>query len=295
MCSTLYFNDIPQFISTNPLTLLGLVFFVAGLAFKISLVPFHLWTADVYEGAPTSVTAFLSVVSKGAGVFALMLVLWKVFGVGANAAWYYVLWALAAITITVGNLFAIRQTDIKRFFAFSSISQAGYIALGLMSGTAQGMTATMYYILIYIVSNLAAFGVITAVENHSGKTSIAAYNGLYKTNPILSFVMMIAVFSLAGIPPFAGFFSKFFIFMATAQQGDYVLLFIALINTVVSLYYYLLIIRAMFISPQTDLSAGLVRTDGYNRLSMALCMTGILAFGIVSAVYNFLGGVSFGI
>jgi NADH-quinone oxidoreductase subunit N len=292
---TLYFSDMSAFLNSNPMTLLGLVFFTAGLAFKISLVPFHLWTADVYEGAPTSVTAYLSVVSKGAAAFALMVTLWKVFGAAMGEYWYYILWALAAVSITVGNLFALRQKDIKRFFAFSSISQAGYVALGLMSGTAQGMTATIYYVLIYIVSNLAAFGVIAAVENHIGKTSISAFNGLYKTNPVLSFVMMTAVFSLAGIPIFAGFFSKFFIFAAAVEKGAYVLVFIALLNTVVSLYYYLLIVRAMFINPQDEHSAGLVPTDGYNRLSMAICVTGILALGIVSAVHTFVGGGSWGI
>jgi NADH-quinone oxidoreductase subunit N len=294
MCGTLYFVGLPQYLIQQPALLMGLVFFVTGLAFKISLVPFHLWTADVYEGAPTGVTAYLSVVSKGAAAFALMLVLWRVFGAAADT-WNYILWALAAVTITVGNLFAIRQKDIKRFFAFSSISQAGYVVLGIMTGTAQGMGSVMYFMLVYIVSNLAAFAVISAVENHSGKTSIAAFNGLYKSNPLLSFVMMLSVFSLAGIPPFAGFFSKFFIFSAAAQQGQYVLLFIALINTVVSLYYYLLIVRAMFINPQDEPSAVPVRTDGYNKLSMALCAAGILLLGIVSAVYVFLGDVSFGI
>jgi NADH-quinone oxidoreductase subunit N len=290
---TLYFDVAVSAAYVRPLTLLGLVFFISGLAFKISLVPFHLWTADVYEGAPTSVTAYLSVVSKGAGVFALMFTLWKVFG--SFDEWKYVLWALAAVTITVGNLFAIRQKDIKRFFAFSSISQAGYIAMGIMSGTAQGMTATMYFLLIYIVSNLAAFGVIAAVENGSnGRTEIAAYNGLYHTNPLLSFVMMLAVFSLAGIPVFAGFFSKFFIFSAAAERGHYVLLFIALVNTVVALYYYLLIVRAMFIEPRGELSVARVRICKYNRLSLVLCLVGIVALGIVSAVYGYLGEVSWG-
>ena len=293
-CGTLYFDALPAALASQPLMLTGLVFLIAGLAFKISLVPFHLWTADVYEGAPTGVTAYLSVVSKGAGAFALMLVLWRVFG-GAEQVWKPILWALTAVTITAGNLFALRQKDIKRFFAFSSISQAGYAALGLMSGTAQGMGAVMYYVLAYIVSNLAAFGVIAAVENQSGKTSIAAYNGLYKTSPVLAFVMMAAVFSLAGIPPFAGFFSKYVIFAAAAEQGEYVLLFIALLNTVVSLFYYLQIVRAMFINPQDSLSAGFVRPDPCNRVSIALCTAGILFLGIVSAVYTMLGEAGFGI
>jgi NADH-quinone oxidoreductase subunit N len=158
---TLYFPDMLGDL-TSPLVILGFVFFFGGLGFKLSLVPFHLWTADVYEGAPTTVTAYLSVVSKGAAAFALIFALYKVFG-SIEAVWHGILWGLAVITITLGNLFAIRQTDIKRFFAFSSISQAGYILLGIIAGTAQGMMTTVYFVLVYLFSNLAAFGVIAAV------------------------------------------------------------------------------------------------------------------------------------
>ncbi len=290
---TFYFADMARYISFQPLVILGFVFFFAGLAFKISLVPFHLWTADVYEGSPTGVTAYMSVVSKGAAAFALIFSLWQVFG-NIAAVWHPILWALAVITITLGNLFAIRQKDIKRFFAFSSISQAGYILLGIICGTAQGMTATVYYVLVYVFSNLAAFGVISAVENGSGRTDIAGFNGLYKTNPKLSFVMMLAVFSLAGIPPFAGFFSKFFIFAAAAEQNEYLLVFIALLNTVISLFYYLLIVKAMFISQGDEQSVGTIRTDSYNRLSLVLCTAGILAVGIISSIYEYIGRISFG-
>ena len=291
---TLYFGDMSPLVTGGAMTVLGFVFFFAGLGFKISLVPFHLWTADVYEGAPTGVTAYLSVVSKASACFVLLFTLYHVFG-NIEAVWHAMLWVLAMVTIVVGNLFAIRQKDIKRFFAFSSISQAGYIMLGVMSGTAQGMTATVYYILVYLFSNLAAFGVITAVENRSGRTDIAAYNGLYKSNPKLAFVMMIALFSLGGIPPFAGFFSKFFIFAAAAAKGDYVLVFIALVNTVVSLYYYLLIIKAMFINEAEGEGLGAIRTDGYNRLSLTLCTAAVLTVGILSGIYGYIGTVSFGI
>jgi NADH-quinone oxidoreductase subunit N len=284
---TMYFNDMSTLISNNPMTLLGFVFFFAGLAFKISLVPFHLWTADVYEGAPTGVTAYLSVVSKGTACFVLMFTLYHVFG-NIEIVWYHILWGLSVVTIITGNLFAIRQKDIKRFFAFSSISQAGYIMLGIMGGTDQGITATVYYVLVYLFSNLAAFGVIASVENQSGRTDIAAYNGLYKSNPRLAFVMMLAVFSLAGIPPFAGFVSKFFIFAAAAAKGDYLLVFIALANTVISLYYYLLIVRAMFINQADEHPVGTIRTDNYNRISLALCTTAILLVGIASNIYGYI-------
>ena len=290
---TMYFTDMQALIGNSPMIVLGFVFFFTGLAFKISIVPFHLWTADVYEGAPTPVTAYLSVVSKGAAVFALVFSLWQVFG-NIAVVWHHILWALAVLTIVIGNLFAIRQKDIKRFFAFSSISQAGFIMLGMLSGTAEGMTATVYYILVYLFSNLAAFGVISAVEGASERTDIAAYKGLYRTNPKLAFVMMLAVFSLAGIPPFAGFFSKFFIFAAAAREGEYVLVLIALLNTVISLYYYLLIIKAMFLETTEEPAVAKFRTDGYNKLSLIICTIGILALGFFSCVFEFIGSISFG-
>jgi NADH-quinone oxidoreductase subunit N len=290
-----YFADMAANLTSSPLIILGFVFFFGGLGFKLSLVPFHLWTADVYEGAPTSVTAYLSVVSKGAAAFALIFALYKVFG-SIEVVWHHILWWLSVITITLGNLFAIRQKDIKRFFAFSSISQAGYILLGIIAGTAQGMTATVFYIFVYLFSNLAAFGVIAAVEYYSkGDTRIAAFNGLYKTNPALAFVMMLAVFSLGGIPPFAGFFSKFFIFLAAADQGQWILVFIALLNTVISLYYYLLIIKAMFITEGEENAVGRFKTDAYNKVSLWLCTIGIFVIGILSAIYEHIGTLSFGI
>ncbi len=289
---TLYFEDMQPLIAHEPLTIMGFVFFFAGLAFKIAIVPFHMWSPDVYEGAPTSVTAYLSVVSKGAAVFALVFSLWHVFG-NIEAVWHYILWGLSVLTITVGNLFAIKQKDIKRFFAYSSISQAGFILLGVMGHSAQAMTATIYFVLVYLFSNLAAFGVIAAVENESGRTDMAAYNGLYKSNPKLAFVMMLAVFSLAGIPFFAGFFSKYAIFWAAAQQGEYLLVFIALLNTVISLYYYLLIVKAMFINPAEEGAIGRFRTDGYTKLSLVICTAGVLLIGLLSGIYEYIGGLGF--
>ncbi|MDR1415964.1 MAG: NADH-quinone oxidoreductase subunit N [Prevotellaceae bacterium] len=291
---SMYFADMQSLVDVAPIAVLGFVLFFVGLAFKISVVPFHLWTADVYEGAPTSVTAYLSVVSKGAAVFALVFTLWQVFG-ALSEVWHHLLWGLSLLTIVLGNLFAIGQKDIKRFFAFSSISQAGFILLGVMGGTAQGMTATVYFVLVYLFSNLAAFGVISAVENESGRTDITAYNGLFRSNPKLTFVMTLAVFSLAGIPPFAGFFSKFFIFAAAAEQGEYLLVFLALVNTVISLFYYLLIIRAMFINPAEESAVSKIRSGGYIRLSLTLCTVGILLVGLLSGIYEYVGGISFGI
>ena len=291
---TLYFNDLPQLIhNTDPLQIMGFVFFIVGLFFKISLVPFHLWTADVYEGAPTNVTSYLSVVSKGSASFVLMTLLYKVF-VNLIVEWQTILFWIIIISITLANLFAIRQKNMKRFLAFSSISQAGYILLGIIGGTAYGMTTLVYYIFVYVFSNLAAFGVISTIENKSGKLNIDEYKGLYSTNPILSFVMMLAMFSLGGIPPFAGFFSKFFIFSAAAQQGFYLLVIIAVLNTIISLYYYLLVIKAMFIE-HNEKPIPAIKSDTYSNVGLVICSAGILFVGIFSFFMESINQYSFGI
>jgi len=290
---SLYFDDIAANIQASPLVIMSMVFFAVGLFFKISLVPFHFWTADVYQGAPTTVTAYLSTISKGAAVFALMAILYKTFG-NLVVEWQSILWWIVLITITLGNLFAMRQTNLKRFLAFSSVSQAGYIILSVLAGSPQGMASTMYYILVYIFSNMAAFGVISAVENQTGKVDMSDYNGLYKTNPKLALIMMIALFSLGGIPPTAGFFSKFFVFIAAAEQGQYLLVMFALINTVISLYYYLLVIKAMFITPN-DSPIAYFKSDSYMKVSLVACFAGIMLVGVVSGIYQYLSTVGFGI
>ena len=293
-CGTLYFSDMPAHLDGSALQVMALVFFFAGLGFKISLVPFHLWTADTYQGAPTAVTSYLSVISKGSAAFVLMAVLVKVFAPMVEQ-WQTILWVLIVLSITVANLFAVRQQNLKRFLAFSSISQAGYIMLAVISGTPFGMTSLIFYVLIYLAANLAAFGVISTVEQNSdGKVSMADYNGLYRTNPKLAVVMTLALFSLAGIPPFAGFFSKFFVFASAFEEGFHVLVFIALINTVISLYYYLLVVKAMFINPN-DSPVAAFRSDCSTRISLMLCLAGVLLLGIISSVYDGINLFSFGL
>lgn len=270
--------------------IVALGFVIAGIGFKLSLVPFHLWTADVYQGAPTSVTSYLSVISKGSAAFAFMVVLQQAFGEAYPQVWEWMIYAVIIATITIGNLFAIRQRNLKRFLAFSSVSQAGYIMLGVIGNNELSTTALMFYILVYIFSNLAAFGVIGAVENATGKVSMDDYNGLYKTNPRLAVTMMLAMFSLAGIPPFAGFFSKFFIFTGALGAGTpamYVLVFIALLNTIVSLYYYLLVVKAMFIN-ESDAPIATFRSSCSERLGMWISTAGILFLGLVSCVYDYI-------
>lgn len=291
---TLYFDDFAAKLSASPLTIMGMVFFFSGLGFKISLVPFHFWTADTYQGAPTTVTGYLSVVSKGAAAFALCSILMHVF---ANMVeyWQYMLMVVVVLSITVANLFAIHQKDLKRFMAFSSISQAGYIMLAVIGNTQMGVTALTYYVLVYVVANLAVFGIISSIEeNHNGVVDMDAYNGLYTTNPRLAFLMTLALFSLGGIPPFAGMFSKFFVFMASVNGAkldttmgvmQYVVMFVALVNTVVSLYYYLLIVKAMFIR-HNDNPLPSFRSHLYTRMALAVCVLGIVLFGVCSYVYN---------
>ena len=289
---TLYFDNFAQNLQlvNKPLSLVGLVFFFSGLGFKISLVPFHFWTADTYQGAPTTVTGYLSVISKGAAAFTLMTILMKVFAPMTHH-WTMMLYVVIVLSITVANLFAIRQSELKRFMAFSSISQAGYIILAVIGNNDLGITALTYYVLVYVVANLAVFTVIAAVEeNNGGRTDMDAYNGFYQTNPKLAFLMTLALFSLAGIPPFAGMFSKFFVFMAAASHGTnlaYFVVFIALINTVISLYYYLLIVKAMYIK-QTDSPLPTFKSDCGTKLALAICTLGIALFGVCSFFYNWI-------
>lgn len=283
---TIIFSEMAGKVTTSGLAILGLIFFITGMGFKISLVPFHLWTADVYEGSPIPVTAYLSVVSKGAAVFIFMITLYRVFG-NLVDVWEEVLYILAILTMTIGNLFAIRQTNIKRLLAFSSIAQAGFILLGLMGDTTQGMTSVVYFMLIYIFTNLGAFSVAAAISHVHGKENIEDYKGLYRTNPLLSLLMMLALFSLGGIPPVAGFFGKFFLFMSAASKGYYILVLIAVLNATISLYYYLRVVKAMFID-KTDTPLAFFKSAPTLKLSMMICVAGIVMVGFLSFIYQYI-------
>lgn len=294
-CGTLYYADIASNINSTPLIIMAMIFVMTGLFFKISLVPFHLWAPDTYEGAPTNVTLYLSTISKGAAVFALMCILYTVFPV-LSTVWKDIMWIIILLTMTIGNLFALRQKNMKRFLAFSSISQAGYIMLSVFTGTSMGMAAAVFYIFVYVFSNLAAFGVISAIEDKTGKVSMDDYNGLYQTNPKLALAMMIAMFSLGGIPPTAGFFSKMFVFMAAMEVGstaNIILVILAFLNTIISLYYYLLVVKAMFINKNSSPIES-INSDGYLKLSLVASMAGIFVIGMVSCFYNYINLGSFG-
>ena len=289
---TLYFADMSNLLLGTPMQIFALVLFFTGMGFKISLVPFHMWTADSYQGAPTSVTAYLSVISKGAAVFTLFIVLVKVFG-SMMEQWQTIIYITSLASITVANLMALKQSVLKRFMAFSSISQAGYIMLAVIGGNAGGMTAMVFYVIVYIVANMAVFAIIEAIEWQTGDTvKRETCNGLYKSNPKLAFIMTLALFSLAGIPPFAGFFSKFFVFMSAFGSGFKVLVFLALLNTVISLYYYLLIVKAMYMKESNNALPS-IKSDPYTRASLTICVVGIILCGICSFIYSGIDKIAF--
>jgi NADH-quinone oxidoreductase subunit N len=221
---------------------------MAGVGFKLTIVPFHMWAADVYEGAPAPVTAYLSVASKAAGLAFMFQVFYRMFGPSLTT-WSPILAAFAAVTMTVGNLVAIVQDNIKRFMAFSAISQAGYLILGFLGPADNGVPAMLFYMLVYILSNLAVFACIVWYSNETGRERIEEYRGLSLTNPVMALGMMVALFSLAGIPPLSGFVGKFFLFSIASKAGYHWLVAVAAVNSTISLFYYLRVVRQMYIEP----------------------------------------------
>jgi len=287
---TIYFEEMANVLSYSNLSLLGFVLFFSGLAFKISLVPFHFWTADVYEGAPIGITSYLSVISKGSAVVVLMIILFTVMQTFEEII-QTLLYIVAVATMFMGNLFALRQQNMKRFLAFSSIAQAGFILLGIMANDQLGASTVIYFVTIYVFTNLAAFGVVQSISLHSGKENRDDYNGLYRTNPKLSLVMLLALFSLAGIPPVAGFFGKFFLFTAAASKGYYALVFIAVVNVTISLYYYLLVVRAMFLR-RSENPIPYFENKIYMKLGLILAVIGVLCIGLYSPIYDYIFEIS---
>jgi NADH-quinone oxidoreductase subunit N len=290
---SLRFSEIAAALSGSPLQLFAFTMILTGFAFKLSAVPFHFWTADVYEGAPVPVTAYLSVISKAAVAFTFTGILYTTFG-ALSETWYFLLFILAMATILVGNLFALRQQNIKRFLAFSSIAQVGFILAGLSSGSTEGQAAVVYFLLIYLFSNLAAFGVVTLVSATSDRERIDDYKGFYKTHPVLSWVLTIALFSLAGVPPTAGFFGKLFLLTAGASTGNYVLTGFAALNMVISMYYYLRIVKAIFMDENEYPVSG-VSTGILPGIALAICIAGILLTGFSGPLYAFIHSLSNGI
>lgn len=286
-------QSITYYFDGNPLQILSFLMIFSGFAFKLSVVPFHLWTADVYEGAPVSVTSYLSVISKGSMVFVFVSVMYSTFR-GISTIWYDALVVLSIITMVVGNLFALRQNNMKRFLAFSSIAQVGYILIGISGSSDAGMASSIYFILIYIFSNLGAFGVISLISAETGRESVDDFKGLYKTNPMLSWVLALSLFSLAGIPPTAGFFGKIFLLTAGAAKGNYLLITIAALNMIISLYYYLRVIRAIFMDTNEN-PVRLVKGDWSYKAALIICVAGILITGFTTGLYEYILSLSNGL
>jgi NADH-quinone oxidoreductase subunit N len=265
---------------------------VAGVGFKLTIVPFHLWAADVYEGAPIPVTAYLSVASKGAGLAFLFQVFYRMMGAHL-ADWGLMIAVFAAATMTVGNVVAIVQPNIKRFMAFSAISQAGYLIMGFLGHSADGVPAMLFYMLVYIVTNLAVFAGIVWYANQTGREEIKDYRGLSRTNPLMALAIMVALFSLAGIPPLSGFVGKFFLFSIASKAGFHWLVAVAAVNSTVSLYYYLRVVRQMYIEPPFENARPVAASRTLSLTAAALSIV-IVLLGLIPTVYELVSADTLG-
>lgn len=281
---TTYFNEIARVIQSGvplqPALLVGLALVIAGLGFKVAAVPFHMWTPDVYQGAPLPITAFISVASKAAG-FALLLRLFAEAFLPAINDWQTIIVVLSAISMTVGNLVAIQQRNIKRMLAYSSIGQAGYILMGVAVLSPMAVSGILFHLAGYAFSNLAAFCCVIAYHNLSGKEDIPDYAGLAERAPFVALVMSVALFSLAGLPFFAGFATKFYLFTAVAKGGYLWLVGLAVTTSLISLYYYLMVVKQMYIGVPSEavrfrLSQPLVGVLG-------LLLLGVIGLGVYPA------------
>ncbi|NLC77383.1 MAG: NADH-quinone oxidoreductase subunit N [Clostridia bacterium] len=278
---TTFINDMVATLSSgnwSPLLLLGIVFMIAGFGFKVSAVPFHMWSPDIYEGSPTPVTAFLAVASKAAGLAAFV----RIFMIALpelQAYWMSIVIVLTAITVVVGNLIAIPQSNIKRMLAFSSVAQAGYILFGLVAFSSLGVGAMLFHSILYVFANIGAFGVAIAVKNATGSDEIKDYSGLAQTSPFLAAVMLLCLLSLAGIPPVAGFVSKFYLFLAVIEKGMVWLAFVGIGMSMVSVYYYLIVAKAMYLGTPKE-AAKPISVSAGTQIALVICMVAVILFGV---------------
>lgn len=262
---------------------LVLILVLVGFGFKVSGVPFHFWAPDVYQGAPTPVAGFLSTASKAAGFAVLLRVLVAVFPqVEAGLDWRVLVAVLAAASMIVGNVLAVSQKNIKRLLAYSSIAQAGYMLVGVAAGSALGATAVTFYLLSYLVTNLAAFGIVELVGRVTGSDDLEAYAGLQRRSPTLALALLVSLLSLGGIPPLSGFVGKFLVFGAAVQSGlvGVILAFIGVLTSVVALYYYLTVLKIVYMKPSASGSESLPVTVPW-RLGLLLCVIFILFMGTI--------------
>jgi NADH-quinone oxidoreductase subunit N len=266
-----------QGLLASPALLMGIVLLVAGFGFKIASVPFQMWVPDVYEGAPTPVTAYLSVASKAAGFAVILRVFYEALE-PASADWGMIFAVIAAITMTVGNIVAIAQKNIKRMLGYSSIAQAGYLMIGLAAVTMGGSSALIFFLACYALTNLGAFIAIIAISNKINSDEIADYSGMVRRAPLYAIALALCLISLAGIPPTAGFMAKIYIFSAGVNAELLWLVIIAVINSVISAYYYLRVVRVMFLGE--PLSEEKVHASIGLRVALSVACLGVLALGI---------------
>jgi len=272
----LVFSDMASAQAT-PGLIIGYLLIFAALGFKIGAVPFHSWIPDTYHGSPTPVTAFLSIAPKGAA-FAILLRMFYVALAGFKPTWVLMLVAASILSMTYGNIVAIAQKNIKRLLAYSGIAQIGNVLIGLAAGTKMGSDAILFYLLTYLFANLGAFAIVIAVSQAIGSDEIEDYSGLGRRSPFLAFAMLIFLLSLAGVPPLAGFIGKVYIFVAAIKEGLYTLITVGLINIVISLYYYLIIVKKMYIVEPHDPSP--VPISGPMKAVVYVGLAGTLAIGI---------------
>lgn len=263
--------------------LVSITFILAGVGYKIASVPFHMWSPDVYEGAPIPITAFLSVASKSAGFALFIRFFYSGFGsseVMQSVDWTLMLAIVSALTMTVGNLAALPQRNVKRLLAYSSIAHGGYLLMGGVLLTAEGIGAILFYLVVYLFMNLGAFYVVVLIANEVGSEMIDGYRGLSSRAPLVAGAMAIFLFSLTGIPPFAGFFGKWVLFTAVIDKGLYWLAFVGLLNSVVSLYYYARIVRAMYLesAEETETERVAFSTGTFALLSVFVVPTVVIGF-----------------
>jgi NADH-quinone oxidoreductase subunit N len=265
----------------SPWVLLGvLVLVLAGFGFKVAAVPFHFWSPDVYEGAPTPITAFISTASKAAGFAVLVRVMLVVFP--SIASYWSTLFAvLAAATMTLGNLLAIPQRNIKRLLAYSSIAHAGYALIGLVALSKFGVASLVFYLIAYVVTNLAAFAVVILFARAAGSEEIADYAGLSRRSPGLALVLLVAMLSLAGMPPLVGFAAKFYVFAAAVRSGWIWLAFVGVLNSIIGLYYYLIVLKVVYLyrSEEEGISIPVPRPQA---IALLVCVFAIVLIGTLS-------------
>lgn len=266
------------------LIMAAFVLVLVGFGFKVSAVPFHFWAPDVYEGAPTPITGFLSTASKAAGFAVLLRFLFAVFP-SVIVNWSIIIAVISAVTMIVGNLLALTQKNIKRLLAYSSIAQAGYMLIGVAAASDLGASGTVYYLIAYLLTNIAAFGLISIIGKHLGSDEISAYAGLSRRSPLLAFFLLIAFLSLAGIPPFGGFIGKVLVFASAVNSSNLLwLAILGIINAIIALYYYLTVLKVVYLYRSEQEEKPIILASG-RKAVLSFCIAGIIVVGFVIAPF----------